>query len=163
MSSPKIPKVSQNPFKGAGKQPRQVVKLIGGRIPSEAPKVPDDVNQRKLRFAFGAIDHGGPWSILNISRDDHSELIRFMAHMEMTEAGIVFQPGGRAKKCPDMSECPNSDALKRLADEYQGLDYLFRLRLDSHKRLYGIRVGNEFHIIWWDPNHEIWPSELKHT
>lgn len=42
-------------------------------------------------------------------------------------------------------------------------DALARFRLGGTERLYGFLVGNEFHILWWDPNHEVWPSTRKHT
>lgn len=31
------------------------------------------------------------------------------------------------------------------------------------RRLYGFLLGHVFHVVWWDPDHEIWPSKLKHT
>ena len=30
-------------------------------------------------------------------------------------------------------------------------------------QLYGFLVDNVFHMLWWDPEHEIWPSRKKHT
>ncbi len=29
--------------------------------------------------------------------------------------------------------------------------------------LYGFLHDNVFHVIWWDPHHEIFPSKLKKT
>jgi hypothetical protein len=37
------------------------------------------------------------------------------------------------------------------------------LRISGERRLWGFRVGNIFHVIWWDPHHEVWPSEKKNT
>lgn len=28
-------------------------------------------------------------------------------------------------------------------------------------RLLGIREGNEFHIVWWDANHDVWPEDKQ--
>jgi hypothetical protein len=39
------------------------------------------------------------------------------------------------------------------------LDELFRFRLTGKMRVWGIRDGRVFKILWWDPEHEIWPSE----
>ncbi|MEU2128489.1 hypothetical protein [Streptomyces sp. NPDC018352] len=38
-----------------------------------------------------------------------------------------------------------------------------RLRFTGTQRLYGFLNGNIFHVLWWDPLHEVYPSKLKHT
>jgi hypothetical protein len=60
----------------------------------------------------------------------------------------------------DMTECPNTAAKKRLANQYDGLDSITRLTVEpaGSLRLHGILEGNEFHIVWWDPKHDIWPE-----
>ena len=58
----------------------------------------------------------------------------------------------------------NQTPQDRLAKYYEREgDALARFRLGGTERLYGFLVGNEFHILWWDPNHEVWPSTRKHT
>ncbi|HMH92267.1 MAG TPA: hypothetical protein VK586_14425 [Streptosporangiaceae bacterium] len=37
------------------------------------------------------------------------------------------------------------------------------IRFAGEPRLYGFRDRNVFHVVWWDPRHEIWPSRKKHT
>ncbi|WP_100520586.1 hypothetical protein [Mycobacteroides abscessus] len=61
----------------------------------------------------------------------------------------------------DMSECPNKAARQRLNNQYDGLDSISRLTVSPGEslRLLGIREHNEFHIVWWDPCHEIWPTD----
>lgn len=39
----------------------------------------------------------------------------------------------------------------------------FSLRLDGTKRLYGFIHSHIYYIVWYDPNHEVWPSQLKNT
>jgi hypothetical protein len=36
---------------------------------------------------------------------------------------------------------------------------MFRFRLSGKKRLWGFRVGSVFHVVWWDPNHQVYPTE----
>ncbi|OEJ34194.1 hypothetical protein [Streptomyces subrutilus] len=38
-----------------------------------------------------------------------------------------------------------------------------RIRFAGTQRLYGFLEGTVFHVLWWDPNHEVYPSKLKHT
>jgi hypothetical protein len=46
----------------------------------------------------------------------------------------------------------------RYFDKYEEL---FSLRLDAKKRLYGIRELGVFRILWYDPNHEVYPISPK--
>jgi hypothetical protein len=71
---------------------------------------------------------------------------------------------GRPGKDYAIEELPNPQARDRLeaiglADQTR----ISRLRLGGTERLYGFLLGNVFHVVWWDPRHEIWPSELRHT
>jgi hypothetical protein len=38
-------------------------------------------------------------------------------------------------------------------------DEIFRFRLASEKRLWGFRQGRVFHVVWWDPDHKVYPTE----
>lgn len=54
------------------------------------------------------------------------------------------------------------DLVKRKLDELVG-DDVFRFRLDGTSRLWGFEIDSIFHVLCWDPNHEICPSEKSHT
>jgi hypothetical protein len=56
------------------------------------------------------------------------------------------------------------DAQARLRHlKLDDIDQLFSLRLTGAERLWGLRTNDVFSLLWWDPNHEICPSELRHT
>jgi hypothetical protein len=73
-----------------------------------------------------------------------------------------FTTGGK-----DRHKMHHSMDMEILADEAQYRaaelekfsDTIFRFRLGSTKRLWGFRVVNHFEVIWYDPNHEIYPTE----
>lgn len=46
----------------------------------------------------------------------------------------------------------------RLGDTFGDRD-LFRFRLSGEQRLWGYRVGATFHVVWWDPDHLVYPTE----
>lgn len=49
----------------------------------------------------------------------------------------------------------------RHLEEYT--DSVFSFALDNKLRLVGIRQNENFHILWYDSEHEVCPSEKKHT
>ena len=55
------------------------------------------------------------------------------------------------------------DAQNRLEELNIYEDELFSLSLDNRKRLWGILDSGVLRIIWYDPKHEICPSNKKHT
>lgn len=56
------------------------------------------------------------------------------------------------------------EAKKRL-DLLQLDDWeeLYSLRIGGKQRIWGLKEGGILWILWWDPNHEICPSNKKHT
>lgn len=51
------------------------------------------------------------------------------------------------------------NARKRLVKlKLDDHDELFHFQLSRKERLWGFRKSNDFYIIWWDPDHEICPT-----
>ena len=49
-------------------------------------------------------------------------------------------------------------AQKRLVVlNFDDHDYLYQLEITNKKRLWGIRDKNILHILWWDPEHKVYP------
>jgi hypothetical protein len=42
-----------------------------------------------------------------------------------------------------------------------GEDRLYQLTLGNRGRVYGIREGHHFELLWWDPNHTVCVVEKK--
>ncbi|MGW1993373.1 hypothetical protein [Embleya sp. NPDC001921] len=136
----------------------------GGRRPVETPSAGEE--RRCLRFRFDRVDVGGPWCLTHITPEDHADLIGKLRGFEsMTVAEVFSQSGtGPGKDYNNMTQCPNGEAPRRLiALDLEAVDGVSRLRLSGTKRLYGIRRGHEFSILWWDPDHKVWPAPKKGT
>jgi len=120
-------------------------------VPS--PPAPDAL----LRFRFGRLDHE-KWALCKIERKHHKRLLERLAHFEKMTVGQAKAANLLADY--EMAECPNKSARKRLNNQYDGQDSISRLAIAPSEdlRLMGIREGNEFHIVWWDPNHDVWPE-----
>lgn len=56
------------------------------------------------------------------------------------------------------------EAQRRLMElQLDDTDQLWRFRFDGETRLWGLRDGSCFLVLWWDPEHKVCPSKLKHT
>lgn len=48
-----------------------------------------------------------------------------------------------------------------IALEKHRVEEVWRFDSGRKKRVFGLRSGAKFKILWWDPNHEIWPTTVK--
>jgi hypothetical protein len=56
------------------------------------------------------------------------------------------------------------EAQKRLEVlRLDDLDELVRIRLSGTERVWCAQFGNVLYLLWWDPDHNICPSQKKHT
>ena len=73
-----------------------------------------------------------------------------------------FTTGGkeRHKMHHNMDVSVLADEAKyRLIEIEKFSDIMFRFRLGAKRRLWGFRTVNKFEVIWYDPNHEVYPTE----
>jgi hypothetical protein len=110
------------------------------------------------------IDLDGPWGWFNNieSKDKLREIIKKLKDFEsMTWAEIK-----RNSKAHHHISIDNiiKKARDRLTEIKQDdLEEIFSLRLTGENRIIGKLDTGIFYIIWWDPNHEVCISNLKHT
>lgn len=58
----------------------------------------------------------------------------------------------------------SSEAQKRLEEIKQDdAESIFSFAVNGEQRFHGIRVGAVCRLLWWDPEHKVCPSTLKHT
>jgi hypothetical protein len=121
-------------------------------------------SNERLCWRYRHADHGGPWCFHNAAGDGFCGLLTRLANFESMTVNEAFHQGDYPGKDYDVDQIPNRAALDRL--EALGLPDMTKisvLRLGGQQRLYGFLQDNIFHVIWWDPEHEIWPSTLRHT
>lgn len=130
-----------------------------GRGP-RAGSNPDDTNHLTPVWSIAAFDLVGPWGKTRISEEeDHlwGQLYTKLKDYEtMTWKEILsnrdynhFVEVGRLDK-------PARSRLEVL--NLDDIESLFRFRLSGKSRVWGIREGRVFKILWWDPEHEVCPS-----
>lgn len=136
-------------------------------VPVGTRRINGDFRNETIIFRFDAVDLDSDceWSMAHMSEKDHEELLKKLKEYERVTVGQLIAPSfSNFTVYYDFSKCPNSKAVNRLESRYPNFgDSIARFRLTGAKRLYGFLEGNQFHIVWWDPKHEIWPSRKKHT
>jgi hypothetical protein len=120
-------------------------------------------SSERLCWRFTHVDHDGRWGFDRMEPAVLCEVLRKLADCEsMTVQELrgtrrLFKeydlPGGLCK-----------DALDRLtAMRRDDMTKIQRLEFTGLQRLYGFLEGNVFHVVWWDPLHEVYPSTLRNT
>lgn len=143
----KIPKVKTEPHRK--KEP-----VIGNQFASD--------DRGPIFWSFSLIDCSGPWGFDSICKNELHNLITsgFKDKEGINWAELKANGGSHNVEISKIEK----NAQKRLEELFlDDRDQLFSMRFTGEKRVWGIRDGNVFKILWWDPKHEICPSRKKHT
>lgn len=106
------------------------------------------------------------WSIKNDEAFFDNILSKLISYEGMTWGEIQSASGGKSvgngtnnhfEYIANMSK----DAQKRAKDIHLDVDQLFSLRLTGKERLYGVLNNGIFSVLWYDSEHEIYPSAKK--
>lgn len=122
-----------------------------------------ETSDERLCWRFTHVDHDGRWGFGNIEPPLLTEILRKMADCE----SMTLYEIRRTRKLLVEYELPSGlckEALDRLAamrrDE---MTSIWRLDFKGKQRLYGFLEGNVFHVVWWDPEHEVYPWSPRNT
>jgi hypothetical protein len=131
---------------------------------------PGSVFQMQMRWTVSEADQTGAWSwgVTRKWTDDdwdsalHPKLLEFekLTWAEI-ESHAYGNEGKRHRAHHGMESdqvCGEAqDRLHELERDYP--ETLFRFRLGNLPRLWGVRVVNEFQVLWYDPTHKIYPVD----
>jgi hypothetical protein len=142
--------------------PQAARKGMGDIVAKTLPGVGN--SSERICWRFKHVDNDGPWGLSKLSPDDMAELISKLAQVETQTIKELFFGGEEPGKHYTVENIPTPLAHDRLAALRLGdMTRVSRLRFGGTERLYGFLHDNVFHVIWWDREHEVWPSKKKHT
>lgn len=124
---------------------------------------PDEYLQSEPSWRFCFYDAGGKWTFTN--EEFHNDILdHLIAYERMCWKDIIQASGGKSKgNGTNNHSIQVADIIKEARDRLNEIavyrDELFSLRLTGKKRLWGFRVHNILNIIWYDSNHEIYPTQ----
>ena len=146
---------------GKNKKPAIAVSPITGKS-VRGGSIADNVAISPFKWSTSQIDLDGPfgWRHVPAVQILNEIVPRLHDYEGQTWADIDGKTGSHFIEVHKFCR----DARKRLtAIKINDVDQLFSLRINGKSRLWGPRDGAILRILWWDPEHEICPSTLKHT
>jgi hypothetical protein len=144
-----------------GKKPRGGFQV---RQPEKVPRGGEaaNVSTKPFSWRLSEIDFDGPfgWDKADV-RQVMAEIIPKLHDYESMTWGAMDGPSGShsvevQKLCKEAQ-----DRLAALGKDEQG--ELFSVRITGERRVWGVKDIAILRVIWWDPDHAICPSMLKHT
>ncbi|WP_404955196.1 hypothetical protein [Streptomyces sp. 147326] len=120
-------------------------------------------SNERLTWRFAHVDHDGPWGFDQIPPQTLGEILRKLRDCE----SLTLNELRRSTDLFKEYELPSGlckEALDRLSAMGRELmPSIHRLRFQGKQRLYGFLDGNTFHVVWWDPEHQVYPSAKRNT
>jgi hypothetical protein len=117
---------------------------------------------RSVSWNIAILDKNGPfgWGSLDVNMFWNHIKNRFAEFEKLTWNEIFKHRLNHPIKVGDIC----FEAQKRLVEiELDDYDELTSLGITNVARVFGVRNGSKFSVLWWDPNHQICPSPKKDT
>jgi len=119
----------------------------------------------KIIWRFHRVDKGGRFAF-DIEKLDHKLILdKLLAYSTMTwqEVEKATHDKGKSKNhvVNDAQENISKEAWQRLEAMHleDEADSLFSFALNNLVRIWGLKLGDEFHVLWYDPRHEVFPTK----
>lgn len=141
-------------------------------MPKRIPRPKAAPSQSKKAVALEPEDGFVRWSFLNFDahqwRDEEDDVSLFReiaTRLKQTESRPWKEIAkNRWRDHYVLVTQMTQEAQNRLREiHFEDFDSLFRFRFEGLERLWGVRSGDYFIVLWWDPKHKVCPSTLKHT
>ncbi len=138
----------------ASEKPRAVKDLLGNGGTHDRPV-----------FSFALIDrdYDGSWGWHLLTESESIRILNFfleVATLTWNEVRSLTASGRKRHHYQDVQSLCN-DARARIASKkFDDIsDRMFRFRLDGANRLWGFEEQGIFYVVWWDPDHKVYPTE----
>lgn len=119
--------------------------------------------QQRPAWRIGRLEMAGPWGWNRLPADKLTEVREKLSQFEtMTWREMLMDAKKRYHNVPIANL--SSAAQARLEQLGQAdIDQILSLRISAKERVWGIQHSAVVNLLWWDPEHQVCPSEKKHT
>lgn len=113
-------------------------------------------------WRFSHMDWDGPWCPSKCEGAAVRKILERLSQFEsMTWVQVKSGTGSHTVGAENIVKEARQRLTARKLDEWA--DHLTSLRVCGAERLWGILRGGIFYALWWDPDHQIYPSEKRNT
>lgn len=146
------------------KQRQRQAKLGASPDPKKEARHVDvpDYEASTVQWCFELFDHATDWRDGNGPHIAFCEIgDQFKSYSRLTWAEIR---ANAHRDHPLACDVLCKRARDRLAElRLDDVDELWRFRFAAKRRVWGIRDGRVMKVLWWDPDHQVYPVEPKNT
>jgi hypothetical protein len=133
------------------------------KSPDKNPKINEPQNSliEKPVWLINRIDFNGVFGWKNI--EDREKFIKIIERLKSFESMTWAEIIGKENHLIPIYKL-DKHAQKRLSEiKLDDIVELVSLRLSAVERIWGIKEKEKFKILWWDPEHKVYPVEKKNT
>lgn len=113
-----------------------------------------DIEGMPMAWRFGSGDRGGLWAWTQC-QDAAYEILTKLGEFEKLSFAELGRNGSHWVNAENICK----EARDRLVKiEQDDVDQLFSFRLTNTCRVWCITEGNMMRVLWWDPQHTVWPT-----
>ena len=112
-------------------------------------------------WRLSQLDWDGPWCPSKCADAGVREILTRLAGFETMNWVEIKSKGSHTVGAEGIVKAARQRLTERNLDEWA--DHLTSLRMGGKERLWGFLRAGVFHALWWDPEHQIYPSPKKHT
>ncbi len=135
--------------------------FIAGPLPrvDKTPRVapsPDNPRLRTPVWRVCDLDLEGDWGWGAASEDALRRIVGELKSLESMR-WVDIESRKHTHTMPVTSICAGARArLRKIKND--DVDSIFQLQIGKQGRLFGIRQEHVFRILWWDPEHTVYPT-----
>ncbi|HUX44658.1 MAG TPA: hypothetical protein VMV57_07905 [Terracidiphilus sp.] len=139
------------------KLPRSVLEIREAREPREAAKV--DYFHLKASWRIKKIQMVDPYSFHQLTAEELSRLRERLSNLETMTWNDIFVTAKKHNHSIPVHELRCEHARKWMKANMPDQLELWTLRVTGVERVWGVFSEGAYQIIFWDPQHRIYPSE----
>lgn len=130
------------------------------KVKDSFPKSSNDENPSWRFTKLELVDPFG-WHAINTEQLHYvREKLQHFESMTWNQILVVGKKFNHSVKTRSLAK----KAKDRLRDLHlDDVEELVSLRLAGEQRIWGIRQGSALLLLWWDPDHKVFPSPLRYT
>ncbi len=129
------------------------------REPKVAVEISGDSASPVWKFAH--LDWDSPWCPSKSDAAGIRAVIARLSNFETMRWADIKSSGSHTVGTQGIIKEARDRLIERKLEEWA--DHLTSLRISAKERLWGFLRGDVFHVLWWDPKHEVYPSSKKNT